>query len=71
MFGFGLPELIVLFAGVLPIVLWVIALVDILKNEFSGSNKIIWLIVTTFIPLIGVIAYYFIGTKQRIIKSAA
>ena len=39
--------------------LW--ALVDILKNEFTGYNKIIWLIVVILVPLVGFILYYFIG----------
>ncbi len=61
MFAFGLPELIILTV----VVLWVIALVDILKNKFDGSNKIIWLIVITIFPIIGVVSYYLTGRKYK------
>ena len=44
---------------------WVWALVDILKNDFSGFNKLIWLLLVIFLPLIGVILYYFIGREQK------
>jgi hypothetical protein len=49
-----------------PFVLWLVALIDILRNEFTGSNKLIWLLAVTFFPLIGPILYYFIGTRQKI-----
>ncbi len=45
---------------------WVWALVDILRNEFSGLNKLIWLALVIFLPLIGVILYYFIGREQKL-----
>lgn len=45
---------------------WVWALVDILKNDFSGLNKLIWLALVIFLPLIGVILYYFIGREQKL-----
>ena len=71
MFGFGLPELIILLFVLLPIILWGWALIDVLKSEFTGSNKVIWLLVVIFIPLIGILAYYFIGTKQKITAKKA
>ena len=46
----------------------IIALIDILKNEFEGNNKIIWVLVVLFLWLIGAILYYFIGRKQKIKK---
>lgn len=45
---------------------WVWALVDILKNDFSGPNKLIWLVLVLALPLIGVILYYFIGREQKL-----
>ena len=62
--GIGLPELIVLFVlFVVPI--WLIAFVDILRSEFTGSNKIVWLLAVILVPFIGPIAYFFIGRKQK------
>jgi hypothetical protein len=72
MFGIGVQEIIVMFIAllipVLAIVLLIWALVDILKNEFTGSNKLIWVILVLFLPLLGSILYFTIGTKQKILK---
>jgi len=68
--GFIGPQEIILL--LLPIIIFavpvVIALIDILKNEFEGNNKIIWVLVVIFLWLIGAILYYFIGRKQKIKK---
>lgn len=45
---------------------WLWTLVNILKNSFTGNNKIIWLLVVLFIPPLGVILYATIGYKQKI-----
>ncbi len=50
----------------LSIALWIYSLIDILKNEFEKNNKIIWIITTIFIPILGSILYLFIGRKQKI-----
>jgi hypothetical protein len=67
--GIGSAELIIV-AGVVffifYIIFWLRELINILKNEFTGNNKIIWLLVVLFIPLIGLIAYFFIGRKQKL-----
>lgn len=61
----GVPELIVLMiiAGFIP---WIIALIDILKSDFKGNDKIVWLLSVILIPFIGMIAYFVIGKKQKI-----
>lgn len=46
----------------------IIALIDILRNEFEGNNKIIWVIVILLTCLLGAILYYFIGRQQKIEK---
>jgi len=44
-----------------------IALVDILRNEFKGQNeKLIWLLVILFVPVLGPILYFLIGRKNKI-----
>lgn len=47
----------------------IIALVDVLKNEFEDNNKIIWVLVILVLWLVGAILYYFIGRKQKLPKS--
>ncbi|MPR34947.1 PLDc N-terminal domain-containing protein [Salmonirosea aquatica] len=50
------------------IVLPVIALVDILKHNFTGSDKIIWVLIVLFLPFVGSILYFVIGSKQKTIE---
>lgn len=44
----------------------VAALVDIVKSEFSGNNKIVWLLVVLLANFPGVILYFFIGRHQKV-----
>lgn len=41
-------------------------LVDILKSDFKGNNKIIWVLIIIFLNIPGVILYKFIGEKQKV-----
>lgn len=54
---------IFLLIGILPTV---IALIDILKNEFTGNNKIVWLLVVLLGSFLGAVLYFIMGRKQRI-----
>jgi beta-lactamase regulating signal transducer with metallopeptidase domain len=48
------------------LVLWVWALIDILKSDFKDNiNKIIWLLVVFVLNFLGVLPYYFIGRGQK------
>ncbi|MFI1770266.1 PLD nuclease N-terminal domain-containing protein [Thalassobellus citreus] len=49
--------------GILPTI---IALVDILKSEFTENNKIVWLLVVLFTNFFGAILYFLIGREQKI-----
>ncbi|ADC89909.1 conserved hypothetical protein [Thermocrinis albus DSM 14484] len=60
------PKVLVVSVVILWIILWVIAIIDVLKSEFTGSNKIVWILVLILIPIIGVIAYSLIGEKQKV-----
>lgn len=55
-----------IYIGVL--IFWIWTLVDILKNDFEGSGKIVWLLVVFFLSLFGSLLYVLIGRKQKIIK---
>ncbi len=57
---------IYLLFALIPIILWIFALVDILKNEFTGSNKIVWLLVVILLPVIGAVLYFILGRNQKI-----
>jgi hypothetical protein len=63
--GFG-ELLILLLFMILPLVLFVIALIDLIKSEFKSPNdKLIWLIVVVFVPVIGPILYFAMGSGNK------
>lgn len=45
-----------------------IALVDIVRHEFSGNNKLVWILVVFFFNFFGVLLYFLVGRKQIIRK---
>jgi hypothetical protein len=45
-------------------VIW--TLIDLLRSEFTGNNKIIWLLTIILLPPLGSILYVFIGREQKI-----
>ena len=59
----GAPQLILILFVVMPTI---IALIDILRNEFSGNNKIIWLLVVLLGCFLGALLYFIIGRKQKL-----
>ena len=61
----GVMELVVLLV-LFVVPLWLIALVDILRHDFKGNDKLIWILVIIFVPFLGPILYFLIGRKQRI-----
>lgn len=59
-------QIILLLVLLLVLVTPIIALFDILTNEFEGKNKIIWTLVVLLGSFVGAGLYYFIGRKQKI-----
>jgi len=55
--------LITVFLGIIPTI---IALIDIVRNEFSGNNKIVWLLVVLLGNFLGALLYFIIGRKQKL-----
>jgi len=51
--------------GIVALALWIYGIYDILKGSISGSgNKIFWLIIVIFFPIIGVLLYFLIGKNR-------
>ena len=50
----------------LSIILWIYCLIDILKNTFIKNDKIVWIIVVIFVPIIGSILYLLIGKNRKL-----
>jgi TctA family transporter len=53
---------------ILAVVLPILAIIDIMNNDFKDNNKLFWVLVILFTSLIGVLLYYKYGTKQKIAK---
>jgi hypothetical protein len=62
----GIWQIFIILLALGGIILTIMALIDILKSEFKGNNKIVWLLVVLFINLFGAILYFNIGRKQKI-----
>jgi hypothetical protein len=64
LFGGGLliTLLVVLFLFLLPL----FALISALMSEFPGNEKILWVLLIIFLPFLGSVLYFIIGTGQRI-----
>jgi uncharacterized membrane protein YhaH (DUF805 family) len=62
----GIWQIIILLLALSGIILTIMALIDILKSEFKGNDKIVWVLVVLFFNLIGAILYFTIGKKQKI-----
>jgi heme/copper-type cytochrome/quinol oxidase subunit 1 len=48
------------------IIIWFNALVDILKSDFEGDNKMVWLLIVIFLFVLGALLYFSIGKSQKI-----
>ncbi|RIV30573.1 PLDc_N domain-containing protein [Flagellimonas lutimaris] len=44
----------------------IIALIDVIRNDFTKNNKIVWILVILFTNLLGAILYFIFGTSQKI-----
>jgi hypothetical protein len=51
--------------GLLATIFWIWMLIHALTNRgISGGEKVAWVLVIIFVPLIGSIIYYFIGKRK-------
>lgn len=53
----------IVFLGVIATIM---ALIDIVRNEFSGNNKMVWVLVVLLANFLGVLLYFVIGRKQKL-----
>lgn len=58
--------MLILIVGLFGLLLPIIALIDILKNQFKGNDKIVWVLVVILFNFVGSILYFIIGRKQKI-----
>ena len=62
----GLSILVLVIFGFFIAFLWVIALIDILRSDFEGNDKIVWILVVIFFPFLGSIIYFLFGRSRKI-----
>ncbi len=61
--------ILILITVFLGIILTIVALIDIVRNEFSRNNKIVWLLVVLLGNFLGALLYFIIGRKQKLQKT--
>ena len=47
------------------LVLPAIALVHMLRNDFRGRHRLVWVLIILFLPLFGAILYFILGKRYR------
>ena len=45
----------------------IFAIIDIVRSKFEGNHKLIWVLVTIFVPFGGLI-YFIFGRKNKVIE---
>jgi hypothetical protein len=45
------------------LVICVVVVLDILRGSLATDKKVIWMVVVIFLPVLGVLLYYFLGRK--------
>ena len=61
--GMGIFMILLIFGFI--ILLPLIALIDIIRNDFDGNNKLMWVLIVLFLPFLGSVLYFLIGRNQR------
>ena len=70
--GIGVAMIIFwLVFGLATLVLWIWALVDVIRREFPNSNdKVLWIVLIIVLGILGSILYLIIGRKKGTIPAA-
>lgn len=56
-------HLLIIIAGLLPLALWIIALVQIGSSRGSVGATVVWVVVVTLLPLLGAIVWFIVGKR--------
>jgi heme/copper-type cytochrome/quinol oxidase subunit 4 len=57
--------MIIFFGFLLGILLPIIAIVDIIRSRIHENDKIVWIIIIIFIPILGSILYFLLAQNRR------
>lgn len=58
--------LLIVLGGLLILLFPLLALISVLKNDFPGNDKIIWVLVIIFLPFFGSLIYFMVGRGRQI-----
>ena len=65
--AFGLTELLLIFLILFFLMLLpLVAIISILKNRFKDNDKLVWTIVVIFMPILGAILYFIMGSYSKL-----
>lgn len=66
-FAGGLGILIALLIAAFFLLLPLLALIDLLRSDFKdSSDKLIWVLIILFLPILGSILYFVMGGNQKL-----
>lgn len=61
----GFWQLIIIFTILLLLLLPILALISIVNKTFPNNDKLIWVLVVLFLPILGSILYFLIGRRRQ------
>lgn len=62
----GPVQILLILIGVLLLLLFpLMALISVLKNDFKGNDKIIWVLLIIFLPFLGALLYFLVGRGKK------
>ncbi|MEM0519620.1 MULTISPECIES: PLD nuclease N-terminal domain-containing protein [Aequorivita] len=64
----GVWQIVLIIVILIITVLPILALINILQNEFTSQNKLIWVLVVLFLPLFGSVLYFALGNEHKLKK---
>jgi hypothetical protein len=60
-----LSETLVILILLIPFILLLIAIIDLVKKEYSkATDKIVWILIVVLIPVLGPLLYFFVGRRS-------
>ncbi len=64
--GYWQIILVVAVIVILGLLFPILAIADILRKEFTGSNKLMWVLAVLCFPILGACWYFSFGTQQKV-----
>lgn len=50
--------------SILAVILWIVAIIDIVGSPMDTVKKLIWILIVLFLPFIGTILWFLVGKKM-------